>query len=67
MNPSFSYGKIGISLERRPYAEELFRKIEDEGRRADGYSAMLKGGYLLELLAFLGRGREKSRDFGKSG
>ncbi|MGI5947367.1 MAG: AraC family transcriptional regulator [Lachnospiraceae bacterium] len=52
--------KIGISLERRPYAEELFRKIEDEGRQADGYSAMLKGGYLLELLAFLGREGKKA-------
>lgn len=51
----FNTVKIGIPLERRLFAEELLQKMEDEERNADGYSALLQGGYLLELLAFLGR------------
>lgn len=47
--------KIGISLERRSHAEELFQKIEAEDRNKDGYSLMLKSCCLLELLAFLSR------------
>ncbi len=47
--------KIGISPEHRAHAEGLFQKIEAEDKTGDGYSPMLKKGFLLELLAFLSR------------
>lgn len=55
MDMLFNTVKIAIPPKRRFFAEELFQKIEEEGRKADGYSALLQEGYLLELLAFLGR------------
>ncbi len=55
MDMLFNTVKIAIPPKRRFFAEELFQKIEEEGRKTDGYSALLQEGYLLELLAFLGR------------
>lgn len=54
--------KTGVLPEHIPYVEELFRRMEAEEARKDGYSELLKSAYLMELLAFLERNRRAAPD-----
>lgn len=52
--------KITIPPKYNACVEELLQKMEEEEKRQDSYSRMMKAGKLLELLVLLGRAGERA-------